>query len=141
MARGPKYRGYIPPELTTGSEEQGYVEKIFRSVGGLVYRVTVLKGSGGTPGVSDDLIFLPNRKLLVAWDSKAGALWYKPGDERRLSEAQRTFGALMAGGYRTAFGYGDRETARRWLAELPGHSALEGLPLDTQGPIIGRKED
>lgn len=140
MGRFRKYRGYIPPELTTGSEEQGYVERIFRSVGARIWRVTVLKGSGGTPGVSDDLVFLPHRRILLGWECKSGAEWYRPDDRRRLSPDQQAFGDLMGQGFTTAFGYGNRESARRWLQSLPGASALEGLPLDTQAPIIGEEE-
>lgn len=112
----------LPAHLTTGSEEQGYVEDVFGDVGANVWRVANVKGSGGTPGVSDDLIFLPNRRILLAWDSKTGRAPYERRPDNGhgyLTDEQAAFGALMQGGFRTAFGFGDRHAALKWLKEAP----------------------
>lgn len=109
---------WLPAHLTTGSEEQGYVEREWKSIGGQVYRIHIPRRGGGSAGVSDDLIWLPNRRLLVFWDSKAGTEFAPPSDVRRLEKQQVEFGALAQAGYRTAFGWGDRDSVRRWLLEL-----------------------
>lgn len=121
---------YIPPHLTTGSEEQGYVEQIFRPFGS-VYRLVNYGGggshSGGTKGVADNLIFLPEWRILLGWDAKAGRPAYRKYDPVTreplfgggyLTDEQATFGKLMQAGYRTMFGWGDRDRARAFLLAL-----------------------
>ena len=135
-----KFRGHIPPHLTTGSEEQGYVEKVFKAVGAIRYRLVNYGGrGGGTKGYVDDLFFFPGPLILLAWDSKVGDRPYHRYDkvtgaqrfgDGYLTEEQEVFGGLMAQGYRTAFGYGDRDKARAWLADLanrpPGPHIVKG---------------
>ncbi len=114
---------YIPPHLTTGREEQAYVEREAKSVGGIIYRVSNYGGQGGgTKGVPDDLIFLPRHRILLAWDSKAGKHYNYPKSDfdprGRLSPEQAEFGKLMRAGFTTAFGWGDRDEVRLFLAGL-----------------------
>lgn len=125
-----KFGGYIPPHLTTGSEEQGYVEQVFRQVpGAALYRCVNYghKGGGppGTKGVPDDLIFLPGHGLLLGWDAKAGEVYKPPAHPLRLTPEQAAFGAWMQRGFTTAFGWGDRVTAKDYLLAL---AAGQGWP-------------
>ncbi len=113
---------FVPPHLRTGSEESAAVRRFWAAVGGIVYTTSDSRAVAATPGIADHLVILPNRKLLVAWESKSGTEQYPPDDARRLTDEQRVFGAYMARGLTTAFGWGDAAAAQRWLASRP----LEG---------------
>jgi hypothetical protein len=106
---------FIPPALRSGSEEEAVTDRIFTECGGVVYSTSAGRATRSTPGISDKLIVFPNRRILLAWDDKAGAERYKPTDARRLSEAQLRFGQFLARGLRTAFGWGDAEAAKNYL--------------------------
>lgn len=106
---------YIPPHLRTGSEEQAACRKFWQSVGGIVYATSDSKQTAATPGLSDELIVLPGRRLLIAWEAKTGDEYYKPTDPRRLTEEQQTFLSHMQRGLTTAGGFGDAAAAQAWL--------------------------
>src|SRR5690349_3078715 len=108
-------RHWLKPHLRTGSEEQAACRDFWERAGGIVYTTSDRRQTLATPGISDLLVFLPRKSLLIGWESKAGSEQYPPHDPRRLSDEQRIFGALMARGYTTAFGSGDAPAAQRWM--------------------------
>jgi hypothetical protein len=108
-------RRYIPAPLRTGSEEQSAVRRIFAAAGGLVYSTSDPRATRSTPGLSDLFVILPNRRLFLAWESKAGDEMYPASDIRRLTREQRAFGGYLSGGLTTAFGWGDAAAAMDYL--------------------------
>jgi hypothetical protein len=109
----------IPAHLRTGSEESAVTADLFATCGGVVYSTHDSRATRSTPGISDKLVVFPNRRILLAWDDKAGRELYPPTDPRRLSAAQLKFGGFMELGLRTAFGWGDAEAAKAWLEHRP----------------------
>lgn len=90
---------------------------LFASVGGIVYTTSDARATRSTPGLSDLLVVFPGRRVLLAWESKAGDERYPAADPRRLTADQRTFGSHMARGLTTAFGFGDAAAARAYLTQ------------------------
>lgn len=99
---------YIPRHLATGSEEASWVERVFRSVGGIVYTTSDPRVRRATRGILDHIILLPAPATLLFWDSKAGT--------GRLSPEQREFIERVVG-RTTEAGYGDADAAREYLRQ------------------------
>jgi hypothetical protein len=84
-------------------------------VGGIVYSTSDPRMRRADKGISDLLVILPHRKLLLFHESKAG--------RGVLTDEQREFGELVVG-LTSDFTWGDAEVARRYLMEqVTRHSA------------------
>jgi hypothetical protein len=115
---------YLPPHLRTGSEGQQACRKFWEQVGGIVYTTSDTRQVAATPGISDMLVILPNRRLFVGWESKQGFQGsYGPDHPKRLTDEQWEFGRWLNLRLTTAFGWGDDHAAQRWLLAQPRQTA------------------
>lgn len=99
---------HLPASLRTGSEEQAAVKRVYQQAGAVVYSTSDPRTRRADSGISDLLVFFPNRLVLLAHETKAGT--------GRLTPEQILFGAKMADGYRTDFAWGDAAAAIQYLS-------------------------